>query len=139
MVAIGRCTSCGSFVQELWKEKTNCSKCGGHVEHLEVDMGPVTYVPRALNIGGLILMVVGIGLLLIGTAGKNGSNSTNSGTLILIVSSVLLFIFSLFVQVMINRKAIERRSSVRSHTLKRRPEEQIEKREGPVGHKVLKR
>ena len=106
---------------------------------MEVEMGPVTYLPRALNIGGLILMVVGVGLLIVGTAGKNGSSSTGTGTLILIVSSVLLFILSLFIQVMITKKAIEKRSSVGSHTVKRRPEVHMDRREAPVGHKVLKK
>ncbi len=109
------------------------------MDPLEVEMGPVAYVPRALNIGGLILMVVGIGLLIVGAAGKNGSNTTNSGTLILIVSSVLLFILSLFFQIMITRKAIERRSLVKSHTIRRIPEGGIERRKAPVGHKVLKK
>jgi hypothetical protein len=113
MVKIGRCTSCGSHIKEIGKEKENCDRCGGPVDHIEVDMGPVTYVPRALNIGGLILIVIGVILLIAAPAGRNGDDGNSIATLVLVISAVVLFIFSLIVQLAIFREAARKRESVK--------------------------
>ena len=138
MVRIGRCTSCGTFLHEIWRERENCPKCGGSIDHLEVDMGPVIYLPRALNIVGLILVVIGVILLIAAPAGNNGGDGRPTATLILVLTAVFFFILSLLSQLLMVRKAIERKASARFQEKKLRSVKDDPPRKGSVGHKVLK-
>ena len=60
LVKIGRCGSCGEYTSEIWKEKENCPSCGGPMDHLDQDIGTLEHLPRIINIGGLILIVLGM-------------------------------------------------------------------------------
>jgi hypothetical protein len=138
MVKIGRCSSCGTYIQEIWKERENCGKCGGAVDHIEVDMGALTYVPRALNIIGLIVMIIGIVLLIAAPAGRDGGGGSLA-TLVLVISAILIFIISLIGQLLIFRKAVEKRSTIQIQKRRTASRSEDGKYDGSRGRKISRR
>jgi Kef-type K+ transport system membrane component KefB len=105
---------------------------------MEVEMGAVVYLPRALNIVGLIMVVIGIVLLIAVPAGNNGGNGRPVATLILVLAAALFFILSLLSQILIVRKAIEKRASTRVKERRLKSTGGDQPRKGPVGKKLIK-
>ena len=138
MVRIGRCTSCGAFLHEIWRERENCPNCGGSIDHMEVKIGPVVYLPRALNMVGLIMLVIGMILLIAAPAGKNGGDGSLTPTLILVLVAVFFFILSLISQLLIVRKAIEKKASSQVKERRLKSNRDDPPRKGKVGKKLIK-
>ncbi len=145
MVKIGRCSSCGAYISEVWSMRDNCNDCGGAIDHIKEDLGPVEHLPRAFNVGGLIFIVIAIALFITVSVGSNES-SNSTGPLILLASSILLFILSLVSQMIIVRKAFEKRESIKKTVRKMRSgrsDDDVKggtlKREHIVARKIIER
>ena len=148
MVRIGRCSSCGAYVSEAWGIKDNCKDCGGAIDHIKEDIGPVEHLPKAFNIGGLILIVIAIALFITGSVGRNDVSSS-TGPLLLLSSSIILFICSLVSQMVIVRKAFEKREHIKKNIRRMRSDrsgysdEDVKggtlKRERIVARKIIER
>jgi DNA-directed RNA polymerase subunit N (RpoN/RPB10) len=134
VVRIGRCTGCGTYISEVWTSKDECIECGEEVEHINEDLGPIEHLPRAFNIGGLIMVIIAVILFIAAPVGNDGGGEA-TGPLILLVASVMMFLGSLASQVMLVRKAIDRRSSVQinERPVRRRPSPARKNREMKTG------
>lgn len=108
MVKIGRCNSCGQYTSEIWKERDNCPSCGGPMDHIDVDIGTMEHLPRIMNIGGLILLVLAVIVFIAEPAGNNGGDGV-SGPLFLIIASIALFFVSLISQNLLSGLAMRKR------------------------------
>lgn len=108
MVDIGRCSSCGTYTSEVWSKKDNCGECGGSMDHINVRLGPVEMLPRAFNIAGALVFLMGLVIFLVSIS----NDGLGSLYLYFMFGGIFFFVVSLVSQYFLVRKAIEKRSSM---------------------------
>jgi uncharacterized protein (DUF983 family) len=135
MVNIGRCSSCGTYISELFATKDNCKDCGGSIDHIKVELGPVEHLPRLFNILGGLFFVIGLFLFLLSFS----ENGIGSMYLLLMVVGILSFIGSLVSNQYLVKKAIAKRSAMKigqKRTRKDQPGPDIKKGKVEANRKI---
>ncbi|OYT44343.1 hypothetical protein B6U90_05505 [Thermoplasmatales archaeon ex4484_6] len=131
MVRIGRCTSCGRYMSEVFTARDNCPSCGGAVDHIDEEMGPISHISRIFNVGGLALIILSVMVLLL-FSNDRGISGGGTASLILVLSGIFFFVLSLVSQLLLTRGAI---SSHRSRKIQ--PRRKAREGNRSTGRKII--
>ncbi|MFW3146852.1 MAG: hypothetical protein ACMUIE_08595 [Thermoplasmatota archaeon] len=105
MTRITRCRNCGGYVSEQWSRKEKCPSCGGDLEREDIDLGPAQITPRLLNIVGIMVVVISLVVIFILSASDGLDRSNSAVLIVLTIIGAIMFLFSLYFQYDLRRKA----------------------------------
>jgi len=93
MARIARCKRCGEPIDERWTTKERCPSCGGEIERVGMDLGPMERLPRYLKWAGALLLATAGLLFLTVLIGLTSVSfwvifPLSMGSMVLLVSSL---------------------------------------------------
>ncbi|MGA1821166.1 MAG: hypothetical protein ACMUIG_01410 [Thermoplasmatota archaeon] len=109
MVRIGKCTSCGHYQNEIWKDFTDeqkCPECGESVVIEEIEMGTMEPLPKVFKYGGIVLLLLAVIFVLFNRFG-DGTRTSGILAVVVLVITVIFFAASIGLQYYLSFTAVK--------------------------------